>query len=89
MNILITIIISGMAVGYLTELIASLGERVFNPRIVKLILTLPLSYLACWLLGLVGFTLIVSGPAAAFFSLASLLLLNRPVTIQNTSNRRY
>jgi hypothetical protein len=89
MDILITVIISGMAVGYLTELIASLNVRVLNPRIVKLVLTLPLSYLACWLLGLVGFTLIVSGPAAAFFSLGSLLLLNRPVTIQSTSNRRY
>ncbi len=88
MDILIAVIVAGMAVGYVTELTVSLFERFLNPRIIKLILTLPLSYLACWLLGITGIPLIVAGPAAAFFSLGALLLLNRPVTIQTINNRR-
>ena len=83
MDTLIWIIISGMAVGYVTEILSTFA----NPRIIKLSLTLPLSFLACWLLGLVGPILIVAGFAAAFFSLATLQLLNRPVNIQ-TVNRR-
>ena len=84
MDILISIIISGMAVGYVTEILSTFA----NPRIIKLSLTLPLSYLACWLLGLLGPTLIVAGLAAAFFSLATLQLLNRPVNIQSVNRRR-
>jgi uncharacterized membrane protein len=87
MSILISIIISGMAVAYTTEFISSIGEKFFNPRTVKLILTLPLAVLASWLLGLSGFVLVVASPAAAFFSLATLQLLNRPASIQTVSRR--
>lgn len=87
MDTLFTVIISGMAVAYATEFVSSLLERLLPTKLLKLILTLPLAYLAAWELGLTGSVLIVAGPAAAFFSLATLLLLNRPVTIQ-TVNRR-
>ncbi|CAB4128618.1 hypothetical protein UFOVP223_112 [uncultured Caudovirales phage] len=87
MSILISVIISGMAVAYTTEFISSIGEKFFNPRTVKLVLTLPLAIFASWLLGLTGFVLAVASPAAGFFSLATLQLLNRPVNIQTVTRR--
>jgi hypothetical protein len=87
MDTFISVIIAGMAVGYITELVASLGERIISPKIIKILLTLPLSYFACWALGLTGLILAVSGPASAFFALTSLHLLNRPVNIQSINRR--
>jgi hypothetical protein len=73
-----------MAVSYITELLSQIFKKT---NIIKLFGTLPLAFLACWLLGLTEFQLIIGSIAAAFFSLASLLLLSRPVSIQ-TINRR-
>jgi hypothetical protein len=87
MDTFISIIIAGMGVAYIVELIASVSESYFNPRTIKLVLTLPLSYAACWFLDLTEFTLAVGGPAAAFFSLGALHLLNRPVSIQPINRR--
>jgi hypothetical protein len=84
MDTLIIVIISGMATGYILEFIGSLMS---SDRLLKRILTLPLSYGAAWLMGITGLPLIVIGLASAFFSLTILHLLNRPVTI-NTINRR-
>jgi hypothetical protein len=84
MDTLITIIISGMAVSYITELLSQIFKKTV---IIKLFATLPLTLLACWLLGLTGVQLAIGAIAAAFFSLASLLILSRPVSIQ-TINRR-
>ena len=84
MDTLIIVIISGMATGYILEFIGSLMS---SDRLLKRILTLPLSYGAAWLMGITGLPLIVIGLAYAFFSLTILHLLNRPVTI-NTINRR-
>lgn len=88
MDILFIVIISGMAVSYITELLSSVVGEYFSPRLIKLILTLPLSFVAVWFLDLTGFEVVVGGLAAAFFSLAVLQLLNRPVTIANIANRR-
>lgn len=87
MDILIVVIISGMAVAFTTELIASVVEAMFSPRIIKLILTAPLSFLACWFLDLGGFQLIVAALAAAFFSTVTLHLINKPVSIQTLPRR--
>ena len=87
MDVLISIIISGMAVGYLTEFLASLLDSLISARRIKLLTTLPLSFLAVWMSGISAPIFWVAGPAAAFFSLTALLLLNRPVSIQ-TVNRR-
>jgi hypothetical protein len=84
MDTLITIIISGMAISYIVELLSQIFK---STNIIKIFTTLPLALLACWLLGLTGFTLIVGAIAAAFFSLASLLLLNRTGSIQTISRR--
>ena len=88
MDTLSLVIISGMAVGYIIETLTSLLERWVSPRIIRLVLTLPFSYLATWVVGLNGALLAVSGLAAAFFSLALLLLLNKPATIQTINRMR-
>jgi hypothetical protein len=88
MDTLFVVIISGMAVSYFLEFVSSIVGEFFSPRLIKLILTAPLAYFACWLLGLTAFNLTVSGLAAAFISLALLQLVNRPVTIQNLNTRR-
>jgi hypothetical protein len=88
MDTLSLVIISGMAVGYIIETLTSLTERWVPARLIRLSLTLPFSYLATWLLGLSGALLAVSGLAAAFFSLAVLLLLNKPATIQTINRMR-
>jgi hypothetical protein len=85
MDILISIVITGMAVGYITELLSSL---VSNPKLIKMILTLPLSVLSLWLLGYLGVQLFVGAFAAAFFALFALLIVNRPVSVTNLTNRR-
>lgn len=86
MDILISAIVAGMATSYLVELVGSVG--VLSARFVKLTLTLPLSILFMWFLDFTAFELFVGGLAAAFFSLALLQLVNRPVTIANIANRR-
>lgn len=88
MDILISVVISGMAVAYLTELVSIVTEAFFSPRIIKLILTLPLSFIAVWFLDLKGFEVPIGGLAAAFISLALLQLVNRPVSIQTLNTRR-
>lgn len=88
MDTLFVVIISGMAVSYLVELTNSIVGEYFSPRLIKLILTAPLSYFACWLLDLTGFTLTVSGLAAAFISLSLLQFVNRPVIVNNLATRR-
>jgi ABC-type bacteriocin/lantibiotic exporter with double-glycine peptidase domain len=84
MDILIVVLISGMATSYITEFI---GSFMNSDRWLKRILTLPLAVVSCWIMGVTGLQLVVVGLASAFVSLAILLLLNRPVTI-NTITRR-
>jgi sensor histidine kinase regulating citrate/malate metabolism len=89
MDILINTLLVGFAVAYLVELISSTVESLFSPRILKMVLTLPLSVLGCWYMDIYGFKLVVCGAAAAFISLAVLKLASKPAIIQNVSNRRY
>jgi hypothetical protein len=88
MDILFVVIISGMAVSYITELLSDVVGTMFSPRLIKLFLTLPLSLVSVWFLDLKGFEVAVGGFAAAFFSLAILQLLNRPVSVATLTNRR-
>lgn len=85
MDILISIVITGMAVGYITELLSSWAR---NPVIVKIIFTVPLSTLSLWLLGYLGSQLFIAAFAAAFFALFSLHIINRPVNVTNLTTRR-
>jgi hypothetical protein len=87
MDILINIIVVGFAVAYLIELLTSFAESPAVVRVAKVVLTLPLSFLGCWYLDIIGFPLVVAGPAAAFVSLAVMVILNRPAPTQ-VINRR-
>jgi hypothetical protein len=77
MDLIVYTLLSGMAVAYLIELLSSLVERAISARTMKMVLTLPLSYFACWLFNIVGFPLVVCGMAAAFICLLLLLIVNR------------
>lgn len=78
MDILFLAIITGMAVSYLVEFI-SLWVL---PRVVRLVLTLPLSALALWLLGLTNYQLAIATLAAAFFVQLIARLFDKPVVVQ-------
>ena len=83
MDIFFVIIISGMAVGYVTELLS-----MFLPtNFVKVGLTLPLAVLANWLLGLNNLELAIAAPASGFFALFVLSIINRPVVVNNALRR--
>lgn len=87
MEFLITVIIAGMAVGYVTEFIAGLLDNWVASTITKRITTLPFGALFLWLLGIEGLALIVATPAAGFFALVILSLINRPVVLTGGSRR--
>jgi hypothetical protein len=88
MDLIIYIIIVGMGVAYTTELLVSLLERVVRKKIVKLIFTLPLSFLGIFLLYHLDFVLPF---ASSFVALALMLLLDKPITVTTPSprERRY
>jgi len=81
MDLLIFVIITGMAAAYTLELLTSLLGTFISPRIIKQFLTLPLAILGCWLFNVTGLTLAVASPAAAFVALAIMLFINRPVSV--------
>lgn len=83
MDLLIISIISGMAVGYITELLA----KYIWPTFVKVGLTLPLAALSGWVLGIQDVRLAIVAPAAGFFALTVLSLISRPVVVNNALRR--
>lgn len=83
MDIFFVIVISGMAVGYITELLGMILPRSF----VKVGLTIPLAVLANWLLGLTNYELAIAAPASGFFALFFLSIINRPVVVNNSLRR--
>lgn len=87
MDILLIVIISGMAVGYSVEFINSLLNRWISSTVIKLSTTLPFSLLFNWLLGLTGYPLFAAIPASGFFALVIMSVINRPVVV-NSSLRR-
>jgi hypothetical protein len=84
---LLTIVISGMAVGYAVELLTSLLDRWLSSFLIKVTTTLPFSFLFNWLLGTIGYPLVVSALASGFFALTIMSFVNRPVVV-NSSLRR-
>jgi hypothetical protein len=87
MDTLITVIVIGMAVGYVTELLSNLLELYITPKTLKLVTSTPLSVGAFYLFGIFDWTLIVLAPAAAFFALAAMSIVNRPVILQSVAQR--
>jgi hypothetical protein len=83
MDIFFVIVISGMAVGYITELLA----KVLPTNLVKIGLTLPLAVGFNWLMGITGLDLIVTAPASGFFALVTISVITRPVVVNNALRR--
>lgn len=87
MDILISVIIAGMAVGYVTELLSTLLDFWVEPKTVKMITTVPLATGALYLLGIFDWSLVVLAPASGFLALAIMSVVNRPVILQNVAQR--
>jgi energy-converting hydrogenase Eha subunit A len=89
MDILGEVIIAGLSVAFILGAIDDLVGKYISTKLVRLVLTVPLSVLFISLLGTYTFgQLVVLGTAAGFFSLSALLLVNRPVSIQSLQRRR-
>lgn len=88
MDTFIAVLLVGMAVGYITELISSLLEPFIEPKTLKMWLTVPLSLGGLYLLtNTLDWKLAVLAPAAGFFALAVMAVVNRPVILQNVAQR--
>lgn len=88
MDTFISVLIVGMAVGYVTELASSLLEAFISPKTLKMLLTVPLSLGGLYLItGTLDWQLVVMAPASGFFALAIMAVVNRPVILQNVAQR--
>jgi hypothetical protein len=87
MELLIQVILIGMAVGYLTELVSSLLSSWVGTGTTKKALTLPLGALLGWWIGVEPHLLVLVAPGAGFLALVVLSLINRPVVLPG-GNRR-
>lgn len=87
MDILISVIIAGFAVGYVVEVFVSLLTRI-QPKWIKLTTTLPLSLVALLTLGFNGPIIFVLGLASSFVALVTMLLVSKPVEVTQVVNRR-
>lgn len=87
MDTLIHVILAGMAVGYVTELLGTILEPWVDSSLLKMWATLPLSVGALYLLGHFDLTLVTLAPAAGFFALIIMKVVNRPVILQNVAQR--
>lgn len=88
MDIFISVLLVGMAVGYVTELASSLLELYVSPKTLKMVLTVPLSLVGLYFMtGALDWRLAVLAPASGFFALAIMAVVNRPVILQSVSQR--
>lgn len=88
METFFVVLISGMAAGYVVEFLVAISERFFSAKVLRAVVTLPLSYLAAWALGLTNWTLVVAGLAAAFFALVVIGLTQKPEVLRGPLTRR-
>lgn len=83
MDLLIFVILSGMAAGYVSELVAMIYDRAY----LRVLFTLAASAASLYLLGVWGIPLVIATFASAFFAASFLKLINRPVVLNNTLRR--
>jgi hypothetical protein len=83
MDLLISVVIVGMAAGYVTELVAMIYDRPY----IRAITTLGSSAAGLYLSGLFGVELAIATLASGFFSALLLKLINRPVVVDNFRRR--
>jgi hypothetical protein len=78
MDTLISVLISGMAVGYLVEMLSML----VSPVIARLAFALPLNLLVLWFMPIYPLvTFITSALAAAFFGLFIIRMFDKPIVV--------
>lgn len=82
MDLLIIVIISGLASAYLVEFVNTLLERFISGKIIRATLTLPLNALAFFLVGQWDNTTFVAVPAASLISAIISMLINRPTILR-------
>jgi hypothetical protein len=83
MDLLLSVIIVGMAAGYVTETLAMLFDRPY----IRLLSTLSTSAAGLYFLGVWGTELVIATLAAGFFSAMLLKVINRPVVLNNSLRR--
>jgi hypothetical protein len=88
MDILISIIISGFAAGYAVEFISSLLVKWIPPRLVKQVLTIPLSFVALWALSFNDARIFVYALSAGFLQLVIMAIVDKPVEVTQVIGRR-
>lgn len=89
MTLFFTVVIAGMAVAFTSELLGFALSLWVDPKTISRIVAIPLAAIFLWLLGTSSLLLfLVMSPASAFFSLAIMLIINRPVQLQQVINRR-
>ena len=88
MDIFILVLIAGFAAGYIVEFLGSLVGRWLSVRLLKQSLTVPLSLLALWILGINGPIIFVYACASGFVSLAVMAFVSKPVEVTQVVNRR-
>lgn len=88
MDILIDILISGLAVAYIVELVTAFTDKFIPSWILKATLPLPFSVLSLYVLGEFGLPLIIYGLASSCIALVVVFFVNRPVTNQVINTRR-
>ena len=77
MELFFSVIISGMAVGYITELAIKLFDGLIPNWITRIVTTVPTAMLMHYLLGTSGAELVPLGLASGFFALVMMSVINR------------
>jgi hypothetical protein len=77
MELLTWTIVAGMATAFSTEFIIRLVDNWIHPRIVRVVLTIPIAYGASWCLGVSFPSIVTATLAAGFFSTTLLLIVDR------------
>jgi hypothetical protein len=77
MDLFFSVVISGMAVGYITELAIKLFDGLIPTWITRIFTTVPTAMLMHNLLGTTGLELVPLGLASGFFALVMMSVINR------------
>ena len=80
MELFFTVVISGMAVGYITELAMKILDGVIPTWILKIITTISTAVLMNYILGVPAEYLVPAGFASGFFSLTVMSVIVRANT---------
>lgn len=83
MELISLTLISGMAAGFIIEIISVVFSRFIPNTVIRGVLVLPLTGAAAWLLKVPFPEFYPVVLAASFFSLVVLRWLNKPITITN------